>query len=158
MMLPHPFQMMMIGGAINEWQNADQMEHLKKVEQHAGQLEHRLKSTIDGCQCLGEAFIQLQEYAASIEGERDQLQDQLSVVMEYFMKLHADFKEVTLEFERVKETAARWEEENLKKLQFYEQMKKILTKLSVHADKAFKPEFTTAYGEKLAKFVEQLPE
>jgi len=156
-MLPHPFQMMMIGGAITEWQNADQIEHLKDVEQRADQLEQRVQSTIDDYQRLGEAFIQLQEYAASIEGERGQLQNQLSAVIENFMKLHADFKEFTLQFERVKEAAARWEEEQSKKIQFYEQMKKILTSLSAHANQAFKPEFMAAYGEKLAKFVEQLP-
>lgn len=42
MIFPHPFQMLMIGGAISEWQHADQREYLQSVEQRTGQLERRV--------------------------------------------------------------------------------------------------------------------
>lgn len=77
-MLPQPFQLMMIGGAINEWQSAEQMERLEMVVQRAGQLEQQFQSTIDAYQQLGEAFVQLQKYAASVAEERDQLQGPLA--------------------------------------------------------------------------------
>ena len=159
MIFPSPFPMMMIGGAIiNEWQNADQREYLQSVEQRTGQLERRVQSTIDNYQQLGEAFIKLQEYAASIEGERDELQYELQTVINHFRALHAEFKEFTLEFQKVKETAEKWDQENSKKLYMYDLIKKLLTSLSAHGDQVFTPEFIAEHGEKLARFVEQLPE
>lgn len=151
MMFPDPLQLIMIGGGINEGQHADREEYVQDLEQ-------RLKSVSDHYQQLWDAYRQIEVHARTVEGERDSLQNQLDHVVEQFHVVQAEFDRGRLEFNQFKANMERLVQKADKKLESYELMKKLLQRFSDHADKVFTSEFTSDHREKLAEFLDGLPD
>ena len=96
-------------------------------------------------------------FTAVYEQERDFLLGDNEELHRNLGELKAAMERVNSEYEKAKEQFDQFMQENGKKLQLYEYMKKVLTALFANADRVLTEEITPEYREKMSKFLDQLP-
>jgi predicted nuclease with TOPRIM domain len=162
MMFPHPFMMARIGQSIADLENDDlareYQEHLNQVEQYARNMEERFDTLSEDFNRLASTSTRLVEYTESLEAERDALKGQVTELMERLLAMEAQAKVAAQAVQSVRENATQWMEENSKRLEGYEPMKKILRGLFENADAVFTDAITDEQRETISVLLDHLPD
>lgn len=156
------FQMARIGQSIADLENDDlarqYQEHLNQVEQYARDMEERFNTLSDDFNRLASTSSRLVEYTESLEAERDQLKGQVTELEERLSAMEAQAKVSAQAIQSVRENATQWMEENSKRLEGYELMKKILRGLLESADIVFTDAITDEQRETMSMLLDHLPD
>jgi uncharacterized phage infection (PIP) family protein YhgE len=162
MMFPHPFMMARIGQSIADVQNDDlareYQQHVNQWEQYARSMEERFNTLSDDFNSLASTSTRLLEYTESLEAERDQLKSQVAELMERLSAMESEAKVSVQAAQSVRENATKWMEENSRRLEGYEVMKKLLRGLFENADAVFTDAITNKQREKIVMLLDQLPD
>lgn len=162
MIFPHPFMMARIGQSIADLENDDlarqYQEHMSQVKQYARNMEERFNTLSEDFNRLASTSTRLVEYTESLEAERDQLKSQVAELMERLSAMEAQAKVAAQAVQSVRENATQWMEENSKRLEGYELMKKILRGLFESADIVFTDAITDEQRETMSMLLDHLPD
>lgn len=151
------FQMAVIGSAISEMQYADQEKYILELERYVNDLQAYAKNVYEEYERLRERYSQLEGYVTSVEAERDELRNKLSLALEEAGMIKSQFDEALREFQDFKTQSEEWLRENERKLQAFPAMKKLLMKLLDQPERMLE-EITEEQREKVLKFLGSLPE
>lgn len=172
------FQFAMMGSAVTEMQHAERERHTQDLEAQYGELREHYGELRDYAENLyreheelkaaynhlsneyhklGLGSIRIIEDLDNAEQERDFLLGDNEELHRNLGELKAAMERVNSEYEKAKEQFDQFMQENGKKLQLYEYMKKVLTALFANADRVLTEEITPEYREKMSKFLDQLP-
>lgn len=154
-MVPHnPLLIGLAGYMLSESQYTDREEYVESLERR---IEDQSRAYSAEYQALSSRYSRLQEYAKTLEAERDHLRSLIQDISRHYPAIEKGLTGFIREFQRVRADTERQAQETDAKLRAYEAVKALLTRLVDQGETLFSPKIPKKQLKWLRTFVQQLP-